>query len=212
MYRSSFYTLMDLLKLVIFFHDIGIYHKVCAGMKEITEDHYYELMELGLEHIAPIFERDQIAEGEDGNTVYASEVDYEEMDESHWHELRLFSSPDMLEYYRLCRLYELQRGIKPENNPYVKSASSNYSMCLNYISGNYFAAFDSEIHTSRLWIEYCPEDYGPQIDLIYCIYDVLSFYSENLNDLRRELLKGPFVFLPGLPAPKGVNSDVQNGI
>jgi hypothetical protein len=203
-----------MLSLMKFFHDIGRYEDAFGEINEITEGDYGELIRLGMEHIAPIFDEDEIIDGEDGKPVFGSQLDdaaREALEDDHWHELQTFSSPDMLEYYRLCRLYEYKYGIEPRDNKYVIAADIHYCYRLRCVSGSFVAAFDSDRHTTKLWFEFCPEDSYYNIDLIRCIHETLQFYSEHLNEIRRDLMDGPLVYLPMLSAPKGEN-DVRNGI
>jgi len=158
------------------------------------------------------FDRDQVATGDNG-PVYASVMSDEEYDpDDHWHDFTTYSSPEMREYYRLCRLYEHRCGISPKDNPYVTSADKHFSSCFLYIDGHFAAFFDDDKYTTKLCIEICPEEYGAGTELIYGIHETLAYYGEHLNELRRELMRGPFVFLPQLPAPKGEENSAQNNI
>lgn len=204
----NYYTLLEMLMLIKYFYDLGKYDVLCGAVESVDEEDYYELILSGLESIAPIYKHSQIATGEDGETIInADENDYGD----HWHDLYTFSSPDMLEYYRLCRLYEYKHAIEPEKNKYVKSAEQSYCECLRSVSGSFYASFDSDRYTTKLWIEICPEDYGLGPDLIYCIHEALEYYTDSLSKLRCELMQGAFTFLPQLPAYKG-DENVQNNL
>ena len=206
MYQVNYEMLLGMLRILKLFHSIGLYESVCNYMTELTEDDYYELIQLGMENVAPIYTVDQVGMNGDEEPSIMDEEDDDYG--GHYHTLQTFSSPEMQEYYRLCRIYEYARGIEPEDNKFVKAAESNYINCLRSVSGHFSADFDDDRRTTKLIIETCPENWGPETDLIYCIHDTLEFYRENLGELRLEILKGSAVFLPQLPAPKG---DLQNG-
>ena len=201
MYHSSYSTILEMLQLLKFFHGIGLYDSFCH-ITALTEDDYYELVQLGLENIAPIYIESQISSGDDGDVVIEEGDDCDDYG-WHCHTLHMFSSPEMQEYYRLCRIYEYKHGLSPKENRFVTAAERHYCNCLNCVSGNFGGSFDDDRHTTKLYIEVCPESDWAAIDLIYCIHETLEFYSENLSGLRLELLKGEPVFLMQLPSPKG---------
>ena len=205
MYQVNYETLLDILRLVKFFHSIGVYESVCYGMYELTENDYYELIQLGLENVAPIYTEEQI--GMTDNEEPAAMGEETEYFDEHYHTLQTFSSTEMQEYYRLCRIFEYSHGIEPEDNTFVKAAENHYINCLRLVEGYFGADFDDDRRTTKLIIETCPENWWSEIDLMHCLHDTLEFYRENLGKLRLEILKGPAVFLAQLPAPKG---ELQN--
>lgn len=209
--QPHFYDLINVLHMLKRYHDIGIYDAVVREAEFISEDDYYEFAELGAEHVAPIFDFEDVPLNE---MTHESLIEEEcaEQDiylDAHYHRVYSFSSPEMREYYRLCRLYEYREKIEPEANPFVRRADSYYCQCLRMTNGYFGAGFDCEKHTTKLMIEVCPDEYMIQCDLIEALHDTLEYYKEHLNALRLELLKGPPVFLPALPAPKG--DDEPNG-
>lgn len=177
-------TLMYCLRLVKMFHDIGIYEKAAGDIQEISEDDYYELALRGLEYVAPVHSVEEL--GEDvccgGHVMYH------------------FSDPALLEYYRLCRLYEYKHAITPDENPYVKKADDYYIRCINHTDGDFGTNFDNQEHPREIWIETCPERYTCEYALIELVYGVLEFYRNEVKSLQAELMKGPMVWLPALPA------------
>jgi len=191
-----YYELMRSLHLLKLFHDIGIYDKAVAGIRDISGDDYYELVLLGLEHVAPYFEREELGEEHccGGHVVYH------------------FSDLAMLEYYRLCRLYEFMHGIPPEKNPYVIDANNYYSRCYFSTYGDFATNYDDEEHPRGIWVETCPEQYISEHDVIELIHEVLEYYRKGLDRLSAELSEGPPVWLPALPphvGPPGCESSLE---
>jgi len=178
---------MQCLRLLKLLHGIGIYGRAVGGITEITGDDYYELALLGLEHVAPIYSAEDL--GDEwccgGHTVHR------------------FSSPAMTEYYRLCRLYEHRHGTTPGENPHVARADDHYARCLHNARGSFGSSYEDEKHPRGIWIETCPEHYACELELIALVHSLMGFYSAGAEALRMELLRGPAVYLPALPAPGG---------
>lgn len=207
--RHGFYELMEALHLLKFFHEIGIYEKVAAGVREIEDEDYYEFLQSGWEQIAPDFDMHYIYLTENGDWVTEDEIeqmnenDYSDYPNTVYH----FSSPQMREYYRLCRLYEHRHSIGPEANPFVKKAARHIDDCVNQVHGCFGVSFDDDRYARELLIEFTPEDSYVTPDLILAIHETLEYYREHVNALRLEMLKWPPVFLPALPAAKGSETD-----
>lgn len=182
-----YYELMHSLRFVKFLHDIGIYEESMKGIREISEDDYYELALRGLSSVAPVFEIEELDEDVccGGHVVYH------------------FSDPAIPEYYRLCRLYEHKYGIAPKENPYVKAADNyfvrQYDSCCYSDFGAYY---HDEVHVREICIEICPERPVEEWELIELVYDMLEYYRREAETLRAELLRGPVVWLPALPEHK----------
>jgi hypothetical protein len=191
-YNDFIYTL----QMLCMFRDVGIYNAATSEIDEITEDDYFELAERGIECSAPIFIRDDVPMGGDEYEIKDTDLN-EEID--HYHTLYRVSSPEMKEYYRLCRLIEYRGGIQPEDNPYVKEADKHYCDCLKMIYTNLWAGFDSNRHTTELVFELCPDYETDVITLIMVIIDTLKYYPAHLGELERDLRMGKPVFLPELP-------------
>jgi hypothetical protein len=181
-----YFFLMQCLRLLKKFHEIGIYEKAAGNIREIAEDNYYELALRGLEHVAPIYGIEEL--GEDvccgGHVVHS------------------FSDPAMPEYYRLCRLYEYKHSIAPNENPFVSKADEYFIECLNQTTGDFGSDFDDPEHPKALWIETCPERRACEFGLIDLVHGLMGFYRSEVESLRLELLRGPFVYLPALPEHK----------
>ena len=116
----------------------------------------------------------------------------------HFHDVYSFSSPDMKEYYRLCRLYEHREGIEPEQNPYVRAADEYYTAALRMTEGQFIAGFDSEKRRPAAFFA-C---FAP-------LLIVAELQDGTSNQQARSALKsglvrrrGPLVFLPELPPAK----------
>jgi len=199
-------SLMYVLRTLKLFHDMGLYAAVTAGMQTVRDDDIYELAELGVEHVAPIFQSEEVpmddSEVPMTDAAFAQAVEEDQYYEGHYHTIYRFSSPEMKEYYRLCRLYEHREGLESKDNPFVREADKHYTKWARSVAGNLWIGFDSDIHTTELVIETCPEDGYDQIDLILAIHKTLQFYMDNLNRLKREIDRNPFIFLLALPAPK----------
>jgi len=188
-----YYTLMQCLRLVLFFYDIGIYEEAVGDIKEITEDDYFELALRGISSVAPLY-------------------DMEELGEDHCcggHVVHHFSDPAIPEYYRLCRLYEYKHSITPEENPYVVEADKHYILCLNNTNGEFATNFDDEKHPKEIWVETCPERYAYEHEIIELVHEVLAFFRAKVEDLRAELLRGPVIWLPALPPHKAPVPDAS---
>ena len=178
--------LMRCLRLLKCLHSIGIYEKAVGNIKEISEDDYNDLAFRGMEHVAPIFEMEELSEDIccGGHTVYQ------------------FSDPAVPEFYRLCRLYEHRHGIEPGKNPYVVEADDLYSELYRSAPSYFGAGYNDEVHIRELWIETCPERPLDERDIIELVHEMLEFYRSKVETLRSELLRGPVVYLPALPEHK----------
>ena len=203
-YESTMYVLRAL-KL---FHDIGIYAAVTNGMHEVAEGDFYELTELGIEHVAPVFQSEEVPMDERENQMsdeeFAQAVEQDQYYDGHYHYIYRFSSLEMKEYYRLCRLYEHRERLEPKDDPFVLEADRHYTGWAQSVSGYLWMGYNNDIHPTELVAESCPENGYDQIDLILAIHETLEFYKNNLDHLRREISQDPFIFLPALPAPKEV--------
>jgi hypothetical protein len=181
-----YYELMRCLRFLKSLHDFGIYYKTVGNIQKISEDDYYELVLRGLEHAAPIFGVEEL--GQDvccgGHVVYH------------------FSSPDILEYYRLCRLLEYQRGIEPKDNPYIVRADESFTNSCRNACSDFGACFNDDTHVREIQLEVCPECMVYEEELIEVVCEMLEFYHSELEKLRAEFLGKPLVWLPALPAHK----------
>ena len=177
------YDLIHCLRLVKLFHDMGIYEDAVGDIKEIAEGDYYELIMRGFSAVAPAYEAEEPGDehGCGGHTIHH------------------FSDPALVEYYRLCRLYELKHALPPERNPYMALAENHYITCLNSTNGDFGSNYDDEKHPTEIWIETCPEWYVYEDELIELVHDVLEFYRNEVETLRTDLLTSPIMWLPALP-------------
>jgi len=186
--QCSFYELTRCLRFLKFLYDTGIYEKAVGNIREISEDDYFELALRGLDNAAPVFEVEEL--GDDvccgGHTVYH------------------FSSPDIPEYYRLCRLYEYKHGILPFENPYVIRADKTFTELCGNMCSDFGAGFNDDIHVREILIEICPEYPVYEEELIELVHGMMEYYKTGLTRLRAELQKGPVVWLPELPPHRRV--------
>jgi hypothetical protein len=185
-----------------YYHEIGIYDEVVRGAEEATEDDLYEFSELGLELAAPEFEQEEIPLGYDCEPVPEED---DEPDYEHFHMAYRFTSPAMREYYRLCRLYELQQSLPPEKNPFVQKADAYCCGCASCVRGYLWIGFNDDRYTSALAVEICPDEFYDIFDLTVAIHGMIEYYEERVRDVGLALAKGRPVYLPALPAPKGVS-------
>jgi hypothetical protein len=199
--RPDFSGILYLLEMLRYFHAIGIYDAVVRDTEEITANDHFEFADLGLELAAPDFRFEEVPLDDDHEPLAENETEMECC--GHWHLLYRFGSPEMREYYRLCRLYEHRESIEPEENPFVQKANDYYCLCADAVDGYIWVGFDDDRYTSALLVEICPDEYYTSLELIKAVHDMIEYYKEHLCDIRLELTNGPPVFLPALPAPKG---------
>lgn len=192
--------IIETLKLLRFYSDIGIYDAVVGESNIINDADYYEFELAGLDHVAPISSKHFVGdEYEDENAPDEGEFFHSGC----LHTVYYYSSPEMIEYYRLCRLYEHREGIEPDENPYVKAADAHYIAGFQMCDGYFGFGFDSERYTHNLIIELCPENEYNARDIVAFIHSTLKYYAERLSSLERDIRLGKLVWLPELPAHKG---------
>jgi hypothetical protein len=199
--NPDFSEMMHLLEMLKIYHDIGIYEEVVRDAEEATEDDRYEFSELGIECVAPMFRFEEVPMGGDEEPLSEDEALSGYCD--HCHSIYRFASPEMKEYHRLCRLYELRESISPEQNPFVKDAHDFCRMCANRVEGWLWMGFDGDAHASELAAEICQDEFYDSLGLIMAVHETLEYHKVRLDDIRLEILKGPPVCFPALPAPKG---------
>jgi MoaA/NifB/PqqE/SkfB family radical SAM enzyme len=174
--------LIHVLRALKLFHDIGIYSVVTSGMQSVNIDDFYELADLGIECVAPLFQREDVAMDAEETPItdeeLAQAVEEDQYCDGHCHIVYRFSSPEMMEYYRLCRLYEHREGLEPKDNPFVKEADRHFSGWAMSVSGYLWIGFDSDIHTTQLVTESCTDQDYDRMDLITAIHKTLQFYKE----------------------------------
>ena len=190
----SFEEAVDLLRALKRYHRIGIYEEVVTDSEFLSADDQYEFVQLALEHVAPIFSTEEVSIYSDNERA---ELDVYQDD--HLHQLYRMSSPDMQAYYGLCRMYEYQQGLTPEENPFVQEADRHYCQCLSHIYAHFWAGFDDDKYTTQLVIEICPDNYTPDSEFVEALHDILAYYTEHLPDLRVAILLGPPSYPPALP-------------
>lgn len=180
------YYMIQSLRIVKFFYDIGQFDEALKFVTWIHDEDYGELFLNGIGSLAPMFEVEELGEEVccGGHTLYH------------------FSDPAMTEYYRLSRLYEYKHSIAHENNPYFIKADEHFIECCRYTNGNFGACYDNDDHPREIQIETCPERPLDELELLICIHDVMEFYRNEVIELHKELMRGPMVWLPALPAPK----------
>ena len=100
------------------------------------------------------------------------------------------SSPDMMEYYRLCRVYGKMTGVSLKNNPYMEKSSDFVRRWL-YQPECYTCEYRLQTKINREWasgiiFRIYPEFSGYYALLIVLDY-ILTFYSEELKSLKAEI-------------------------
>ena len=88
----------------------------------------------------------------------------------------------------------------------MKKADEHYSECCNNVNGHFGAGYDDVSHPREIIVETCPESSFDEFDLMVCIYEVMEFYRKEVTTLKNEVMRGPLVWFPALPAPKGENA------
>jgi len=191
-----YYDLLYSLRLLKYLYDIGAYERVAGNIDRITGDDYFELVMLGLENVAEEYYAEEA-----GEDVCCG-----------GHVIHHFSDPALIEYYRLCRLYESKHSIGPEKNPYVIDADRFYEWCLDNMHGAIATHYDDERRPREILIETCPENSFFEHELLILVHSLMDFYRVKADDIRAELLKGPTFWLPELPPHKAPGRAAAEGI
>ena len=201
-YRPDTGLLFRVIELLKLYHDIGIYEAVVRTTTQITEEQWYEFVELGLEYVAPVTWEDELFFVDQTQSwVTAQELDQLGLESDNYPtRLIYFTSPEMQEYTHLCRLYERREGIGPKDNPFEHRVRRHARLHCGYVLNAWLGFADDAI---ALVTEISPEDYFDPISLITNIYNMLLFYTEHLWELRVAILSGPVSFDLALPAPRG---------
>ena len=181
------YYIIQALRIVKFFHDIGKFEDAMKHYTWIESDDLPELFMNGMQYLAPFHESKDLGE----DVCCGGHYQYR------------FSDPALIEYFRLCRLYELRHSITPKDNPYVKKADDDFVECCKNVGGDFGAYYDNDDHPREVQFETCPERPVDEFEFMVCIHNVLEFYRKEVKTLQKEMMRGPMVFLPALPAPKG---------
>jgi hypothetical protein len=181
-----YYELVYALRMVKFFYDIGVYEQAVGNIRSIGEGDYLELFLRGVEHVATIFDIEEL-----GAEVCCG-----------GHTLYHFSDPALLEYYRLCSLYEHKYSLTPEENPYHKKADDYFTRSCNNVSSHFWAGYDDDRHPREIRFETCPDYPFYENEFLVLVYDIMEYYRREVVTLQNELSRGPAVLLPALPAPK----------
>lgn len=207
-YRPDISSLINMLHILKACHQAGCYEQVVRTAETMDEGDYLELEMLALEHVAPIYDEDELfydfendtwISGDDLPRTEETNIDYESP-----HRMHYFSSPEMLEYYRLCRVYEWREGIPPESNRYVHSAEAFLRRNF-YRNNTVWYGLDEGDHPGHFYTE-ATSDYGYDTAvLVEDLSDMLMYYKDKLPALKLELAKKP-AFLPMLPPAREVES------
>lgn len=101
-----------------------------------------------------------------------------------------FSHPDMMEYYRLCRVYGKHRGVRLRDNPYMRRAAE-YVRSLLYQEGCFTCDYRLQTKINHRWasgivFRMWPEFNG-NLALLVQIARVFDFYERELTQLKTEL-------------------------
>jgi hypothetical protein len=122
--------------------------------------------------------------------VWSNYSDYEQV------ETMYFSHPDIMEYYRLCRVYGKKHGIKLKNNPYMQAAA-------DYVRGNldqpgcYTCSYHLQTKVNHEWaggivFRMWPEFSG-HLALLVMLRRIFRFYTEKLHELKTSLASGAVI-------------------
>lgn len=105
-------------------------------------------------------------------------------------ETMYFSHWDIMEYYRLCRVYGKRFGVKLRDNPYCNRAEE-YVRSLLHQPGCYTCSYHLQTKVNHQWasgivFRMSPEFYGHFV-LVVLLCKILNFYGVELQKLRAEL-------------------------
>ena len=120
---------------------------------------------------------------------YAAEMVWEHA--SHDEEVRTlyFSSTDMMEYYRLCRVYGKKHGVKLSANPYMLEAKRLVDDCLD--QGCPVCEYRLQTKINHKWASGIVFRMWPEFEwhfaLLTQINRVFGFYTEQLQKLKKAL-------------------------
>lgn len=115
-----------------------------------------------------------------------------------------FSHRDMVEYYRLCRVYSAKHGVRLRDNPYMRDAQHfvQYMFDFNY-NGGYSVHLQTRINhewASGLVIWLDENYFNSEYELAEALFEIGGWYREHARLLRERLLKERAIWLPALPA------------
>lgn len=100
-----------------------------------------------------------------------------------------FSHPDIMEYYRLCRVYGKRFKVKLRDNPYMKRAADYVRRKLD--QGCYSCDYRLQTKLNHKWasgivFRMWPEFYY-HFELLVLIARIFDFYTSELQKLKAEL-------------------------
>ncbi|MBP5718445.1 MAG: hypothetical protein J6X53_05640 [Abditibacteriota bacterium] len=156
-----------------------------SGNREPTEDYYTCFMEIAgvaADFIAANYYED-----------YCTETFY-------------FSYKDMMEYYRLCRVYSCQHRIRLRDNPFMREAAQFVADAMEFNNACGYWYF-LQTKTNHDWasgiVVYMDENsFNNEFDLSEAMLAIGGWYSSAVIRLRRTLLEEYALRLPALPAHK----------
>lgn len=104
-------------------------------------------------------------------------------------ETMYFSHPDIMEYYRLCRVYGKKHGVKLADNPYMKAAAEYVRLQLD--QGCYACEYILQTKINHDWASGIVFRMWPEFEwhfeLLTLIINIFNYYTEQLGKLKSEL-------------------------
>jgi len=120
---------------------------------------------------------------------YLSEAVWSRYCEDDQVETMYFSHPDMMEYYRLCRVYGKRYGVKLPDNPYMRMAADYVRSCLD--QGCPVCEYRLHTNIGHKWASGIVFRMWPEFEwhfaLLTQIADIFGFYTKMLTNLKKEL-------------------------
>lgn len=116
-----------------------------------------------------------------------------------------FSDRNMMEFYRLCRVYSSGHHTKLSENPYMREAQRYVESCMDF--GDYYGyGWRLQTKINHKWAsgivfhsdcEFCGE-----FELVTALLEIQEWYKDAADRLRGKLLEEHLLCLPALPESK----------
>ena len=156
-----------------------------SGNQEPREDYYtcfMDIAEIAVDFIAGNYQED-----------YCVDIYY-------------FSYKDMMEYYRLCRVYSCKHGIRLRDNPFMREAEQFVTDAMEFNNyGGYWYHLHTKINhdwASGIVIHLDDNCFQDEFGLSEAMLSIGGWYASAVIRLRQTLLEEYAFWLPALAAHK----------